>query len=162
MTLLHRAYAFAHSAFRAELAPILEAALSTGEGAALARFIDEHLQALSDPLEGEPLAEGWRESVGSDNLQELAGLALTKYYDGDLEMGLDIDWLEVKDELTHAGADASLLLGTPFGPAAQPFDPSGQGSYFQTEGDVERALATVQKLAAKNVELAEAVAPLLG
>lgn len=162
MTMLHRAYAFAHAAFRAELAPLLEAALSTGDGAPLASFIDQHVDSLTDPYEGEPLTKDWRESLDAGDAQELGDFALTKYYDGDLDMGLDLDWLDVKSELTHAGEDAQLLLGAPFGPASQPFDPGQQGSYFQSEEEVERAHATVQRLAAKSPELAEALAPLLG
>lgn len=162
MTMLHRAYAFAHAAFIAELAPVLEAALSSGDGAGLQRFIDQNLEALTDPYEGEPLPKDWRESLESGDPQELGDFALTKYYDGDLDMGLDLDWLAVKDELTNAGEGEQLLLGTPFGPASRRFDPGRQGSYFQSEADVARAHATVQRLVEENPERAEALAPLVG
>lgn len=162
MTQLHRAYAFHHAAFRAELAPVLEAALSAGDAAPLAGFIERHLDALSDPYEGEPLSKDWRKLLESGDVQELGDFALTKYYDGDLDMGLDADWLEVKDDLTQAGASAELLLGAPFGPSSQPFDPSRQGSYFQSEADVVRAHETAALLATQNAKLAETLAPLLG
>ncbi|RYZ09793.1 MAG: hypothetical protein EOO73_02615 [Myxococcales bacterium] len=162
MTMLHRAYAFAHSTFCGELAPLLEAALASSEGAELERFVDQHLGALTDPYEGEPLETGWRESLEAGDVQELGDFALTKYYDGDLDLGLDADWLEIKQELAKAGADAQLLLGTPFGPAAQPFDPGRQGAYFRSEAEVERDLAAVEQLAASRPELAELLAPLLG
>lgn len=162
MTMLHRAYAFAHSEFLAELAPLLERALRSDDGAELARFIDDNLDALTDPYEGEPLTASWQELLESGDVQELGDFALTKYYDGDLDMGLDADFIDVKEELTEAGIDPLLLLGTRLGPASQPFDPGRQGAYFQSEADVARALETVRELIVRRPALSEPLSPLLG
>ncbi len=158
MTMTHRAYAFAYSAFREELAPVLERALTTNDGAELSAFIDAQLDALCDPYEGEPLARDWRELLDSGDVQELGDFALTKYYDGDLDMGLDEDYRAISDELKKAGVGDQLLLGGTLGG----FDPGRQGAYFQSEGDVQAALRALQELVTATPELAEPLAPLLG
>jgi hypothetical protein len=162
VTSFHRAYAFAYSDFRAELLPLLETALATDDGAPLARFIDDHLDALTDPYEGEPLSKAWANSLESGDVQELGDFALTKYYDGDLDMGLDADWLAIKTALEDAGADPRLLLGTVLGSRARPFDPGGEGSYFQSEDEVVGAVETVTRAAEARPELEGVLAPLLG
>lgn len=162
MTMPHLAYAFAYSAFREELAPALERALATGEGDELRSFIDANLAALSDPYEGEPLPDDWRELLESGDVQELGEFALTKYYDADLDMGLDQDYAGIASDLEQAGVGAALLLGTPLGTAPKLFDPGRQGAYFQTEAEVRSSLGTLHQLVTKAPALSEPLAPLLG
>lgn len=162
MTLLHRAYALAHAELGAELLPVLHAALETDEGGELSRFIDAHLEALTDPYEGEPLSKDWREALESGTVQELGDFALTKYYDGDLDIGLDADWLEVRDALEQAKVDGDLLRGAVLGPPSRPFDPSGNGSYFQSAAEVRRAAAVVAQLESERPDLRDVLSPLRG
>jgi hypothetical protein len=160
MTLLHRAYAFAYSDFRAELAPLLEEALLSDDGAPLSRFIVENRAALTDPYDGEPLDDDWQERLEAGNVQQLGDFALTKYYDGDWDMGLDADWRTVREELRGAGEDERLLLGAQLGPPSRRFDPGQHGSYFQSEEDVQQGLAVVRRLVASRPPLEQLLAPL--
>lgn len=158
----HRAYAFAHAAFVAELSPLIVRALESDDVADLEKFVDENLASLTDPYEGEPLDASWRDLLEEGDVQELADFALTKFYDGDLDMGLDQDFQGLAEELEQAGASHQLMLGTPLGTEPNVFDPGRQGSYFQSESDVERGRASLSELVARSPELEGTLAPLLG
>jgi hypothetical protein len=162
MSMTHRAYAFAHSAFTTELAPFVVRALSSDSGEELSAFIDANLSSLTDPYEGEPLDASWRDLLEEGDVQELADFALTKFYDGDLDMGLDQDFQGIFDELEQAGLSHQLALGTPLGEEPHVFDPGRQGSYFQSEAQVASSLLTLHELCARSPELEGALAPLLG
>lgn len=162
MSMSHRAYALDHAAFTTELSSLILRALESDRGEELSAFVDAHLASLTDPYEGEPLGRDWRELLEDGDVQELADFALTKFYDGDLDMGLDQDFQGIADELEQAGVSHELLLGTPLGAEPRVFDPGRQGSYFQSEADVARGLATLNELVARAPELEGALAPLLG
>lgn len=162
MTMLHRAFAFDHSAFERELKPLLLRALESNDGAELASWIEAHKASLTDPYEGEPLTDSWRDALEHGDVQELGDVALTKFYDGDLDLGLDADWEDIGELLEQSGAPTTSLLGTPLGTDDQPFDPGEQGSYFQTAAEVARGLSELKALIRAKPALAEELAPLLG
>jgi len=130
MSMCHKAYALDHASFMADLAPLLYGALVTGRDAELASFIDRDLTTLTLPWEGKPLAPDWRSVLENGDVHEIADLALTKYYDVDDDCGLQEHWTAV-DEGLPAPARAHLL-GEPFGPPENVFDPGRMGSYFQS------------------------------
>ncbi len=162
MTLAHRAFAFDHTRFHDELRPVLLRALETTDTTALRAWIDAHLNLLVDPYEGEPLAKNWEKSLETGDVHELGDFALTKYYDGDLDIGLDVDWQDVGELLEKSGLAPALTLGTPLGPRDAPFDPGRQGSYFQTPAEVAAAVASLQTLLQAQPALATELAPLQG
>jgi hypothetical protein len=60
----------------------------------------------------------------------LGDFALTKYYDAAGDHGLQEHWLAVEEAVPEPLRGS--LLGAPFGPAKNFFDPGRMGSYFQT------------------------------
>lgn len=129
MSMCHKAYAFDHAAFMAELAPILYEALETGDDTGLAEFIDANSGSLTLPWEAEPLPLPWRSVLERGDVQELGDLALTKYYDADDDCGVQEQWMDLQERLPENARPC--LLGEPFGPRESLFDPGRQGSYFQ-------------------------------
>lgn len=162
MTMAHRAFAFDYTKFHDELRPVLVGALETADTAGLRAWIDANLGVLVDPYEGEPLPKNWQAVLEVGDVHELGDYALTKYYDGDLDIGLDADWQELTELLEKSGLDAALTLGTPLGPEQAPFDPGRQGSYFQTPGEVTAAVAQLQGLLQSHPALATDLLPLQG
>jgi hypothetical protein len=162
MNLAHKAFAFDYAAFDDQLRPLLLKALSANDGAELGRFIDANLDQLTDPYEGEPLVKGWRGLLENGDVNELGDFALTKYYDSDLDIGLDIDWEAIGDLLENAGVSPTMVLGTALGPVEAPFDPGRQGAYFQTAAEVSEALVQLQALLQAKPALASELAPLQG
>lgn len=162
MTMAHRAFAFDYAKFHDELRPVLLAALETGDAAALRAWIDANLAVLVDPDEGEPLSKNWQALLEVGDVHELGDYALTKYYDGDLDIGLDVDWEELAELLEKSGLAPGLTLGTPLGGDDAPFDPGRQGSYFQTPADVTAAVAQLQALLQTQPALATDLLPLQG
>lgn len=162
MSMLHRAFAFDYAAFHDQLRPLLLRALETDDRSELCGFIDANLKLLVDPYEGEPLAKNWQALLESGDVQELGDFALTKYYDGDLDIGLDADWEAIGELLEKWGSSMALTLGTPLGTLEAPFDPGRQGAYFQTAADVTAALTSLQALLQAQPSLAAELAPLQG
>ncbi len=162
MTMAHRAFAFDSTKFHDDLRPVLLHALQTTDTAALRSWIDANLSQLVDPDEGEPLPKNWQRSLAVGDVHELGDYALTKYYDGDLDIGLDVDWEDVGELLEKSGLDPALTLGAQLGQDDAPFDPGHQGSYFQTAAEVTAALAQLQSLLQAQPALATQLAPLQG
>lgn len=55
----HKAFLLDEKTFQNELSPILYEALEHNNAAPLQFFIEENLEQLTDPYEGEPLDEDW-------------------------------------------------------------------------------------------------------
>jgi hypothetical protein len=162
MTMPHRAFAFDYAAFHAELEPALLRALESEDEAELRAFIEANLRLLVDPYEGEPLTKNWQALLETGDLQELGDFALTKYYDGDLDIGLDADWEAIGELLEKSGLNPAITLGTPLGRSEAPFDPGRQGAYFQTGIEVSQALTELQALLQAQPSLATELMPLQG
>ena len=162
MTIAHQTFAFDYARFHDELRPVLLRALETSDTAALRGWIDDQVNLLVDPDEGEPLPKNWSSQLEVGDVHELGDFALTKYYDGDLDIGLDVDWEDVGELLQKSGLKPAITLGIPLGPAEAPFDPGRQGSYFQTAAEVAAALTELQALLQAQPALATELAPLQG
>jgi hypothetical protein len=165
----HKAYVFDYNAFMCELSGALLDALSTGQTDSLVKFVEENRDSLTDPDEGEPLDESWRDMLETAAAQTYGGFALdahaygdfalTKFYDPADNIGLSHYWDEVETlldcELGHADY---VVLGSPFGPPDELFDPGKMGSYFQSPAEVKEHLSQLEHLAGKKTE----IAPCLG
>jgi hypothetical protein len=162
MTLAHRAFALDYAAFEQQLRPLLVLALETDDPAALEAWIDDNIAALVDPYEGEPLPANWRKQLENGDVHELGDYALTKFYDGDLDMGLDVDWERLAELLEESGSSGALLLGSPLGAADREFDPGRQGAYFQSPDEVKAGLAALRALLEAQPALASDLAPVQG
>jgi hypothetical protein len=164
MSMEHKAYIFNYNAFMSELSGTLMDALSAGQTDSLVKFIEENLDSLTDPYEGDPLDESWRELVemGSplDQLfrdpaktadaHDYGDFALTKFYDAADDIGLAYDWQEIETLLdSELGHGDYIVLGTPFGPPDELFDPGKMGSYFQSPAKVKEHLSQIERLVEK-------------
>jgi hypothetical protein len=132
----HKAFAFDWTSFQRHLAPILHDALSSDSIAGLAAFIEHHWQSLTDPYEGQPLPEDWSALMENRDVHVYGDFALTLYYSPTVDFGVGDSWLALSDDPSVAKA----LLGQPFGPADNVFDPGRMGSYFQTLDAVSSSL----------------------
>ncbi len=162
MTLAHRAFAFDYAAFHDELRPLLLSALQTTDTSGLFEWIEGNLRELVDPDAGEPLPKNWQALLEDGDVHELADFALTKYYDVDLDIGLDVDWKKLAELLEKSGQVSTLLLGAPLGPKGAELDPGHQGSFFQTALEVNSALEAIQSVLQAQPTLATELAPVQG
>jgi hypothetical protein len=96
------------------------------------------------------------------DVHELGDFALTKYYDSDLDIGLDSDWESIGELLEQSEVSPTMILGTALGPVEAPFEPGGQGAYFQSAAEVSEALVELQSLLQAQPTLASELAPLQG
>lgn len=136
MILNHRAFAFDWCAFQRHLAPILYNALFSNSTIEITGFIEHHHRELSDPHDGHPLPEDWQPWMKYRNVQEYGNLALALYYSPTNDYGVGDSWLSLPaDSALH-----SALLGEPFGPWNNHFNPGGEGSYFQRPDDLISSL----------------------
>jgi hypothetical protein len=137
MALEHKAFIFDYSSFQAELQPLLEEALRSGEVFALVDFINKNLPALSDPYEGERLTSGWWSLLEEKDAHQYGDFALTKYYDPQADIGLGRRWETTEAALVQAFGSAKALLGSPLGTPGNLFDTGKAGAYFQTAEEVQ-------------------------
>jgi hypothetical protein len=155
----HKAYALDHEAFAAELAPILYRALETGHRDELVALIDANQCRLTFPWDGTRLPRDWRSVLERGDAHELGDLALTRYYNAAEDHGLQEYWLAVEEALPELLRAA--LLGAPFGPTMNLFDPGRMGSYFQTAATAaesrERLLGRTEREMESFIELLEQV-----
>jgi hypothetical protein len=140
----HKAYVFDWTGFASGLGPVLENALVCGDCTGLAAFIDAERPQLTDPNEGDPLPTNWRALVYTWDAHQLGDLALTRYYRAGALDGLGYAWAEVSSRATPTVLSA--MLGVPFGPQNNPFDPGKYGSYFQTPQDVHQSILALAPL----------------
>lgn len=144
MSMCHKAFVLDYAAFEREIAPILFEALLADDTADLAVFIDANRQSLTLPWDASPLPSAWRTVVDSRDVQQVADIALTKFYDADEDHGLQEHWTAVSERLPN---EARLgLLGEPFGPTGALFDPGRMGSYVQEPDRVEQSLQVLRRL----------------
>src|SRR5262245_45707858 len=140
MPMCHKAYAFDWRAFqRDELPRLLHSALETGDSLELLAYVERNRGVLKDPCEGDPLGEDWKDRLGNRDVHEYGDYSLTRFYDPAADHGLGYCWNEIDDALPKA--DRGILLGSPFGPGHNRFDPGRYGSYFQTPEQVAGTLA---------------------
>lgn len=151
MAMSHKAFAFDWSAFEADdLYEIVVKALSSGDTAGLAAYIDENLEDLKDPYEGDPLPEDWRTMLANHDVDELADFALTRFYDPAEDWGIWDQWLAIQERLPEL--DQAALLGTPLGLNGKYFDPGREGSYFQTPSQVSESLNRIRRFCLPDLE----------
>ena len=137
MSMCHKAYALDHASFMADLGPILYDALVTGSDGRLAVFIDANLANLTLPWEAKALPADWRSILEHVDVHTVGDLALTKYYDADDDCGVQEHWPAVDERLPERAR--ACLLGEPFGPPSNLFDPGRMGSYFQSPSSAARS-----------------------
>lgn len=146
MSFDHKAYAFDWHSFSGEMLPWLTHALERNDCTRFRSFIQESMDACSDPYDGEPLAPDWEETVDVNDVQQLADFALTKYYEPSDDHGLSGIWIELDERLP---SDLKLAL---LGRSIDGFDPSRQGSYFVKPDDAWRYASMLRGVADEAVQ----------
>lgn len=152
MSMEHQAYLFDYAGFTSSLGRILYEALD-GDLDALVRFIEGSRDRLSDPSEGMPLNERWQDRVEPEDAHQLGDLALTAFYSPRQDVGLGYTWQEALHdaELEGMGDSRAVVLGEPFGPPGNPFDPGKMGSYFRSWGTVHTQRQAITTATANGV-----------
>ena len=128
MAIIHKAFAFDFELFDRELSAPFEAALRSLDCAQLVDFISTYKDALRDPHDGGPLPADWQSLVDPDDVQAHASLALTRYYDPAVTIGV----AERFSSEEFSDNEQIALMGTPISAGEVSFDPNGFGAYFQT------------------------------
>lgn len=123
--------------------PILHGALASSNVDSLAAFVAPHHNLIRDPYEGEALPSDWRSLLDVGDVRQFADFALTLYYSPAADQGVGDAWSSLSDRPSVSTA----LLGSPFGPPENLFDPGRIGSYFQTLDAAHSSLATLQSIA---------------
>jgi len=143
----HKAFGFDWDAFESTLRPHLLSA-QDGRPEALVGFVRAHLDALVDPDEGGPLTQDAVDEADSEgDVDYLAEMALTRFYDSSEDVGLGADYLEIDAALQNAGlSPAAFLLGRTIEAGDGLFDPGKMGTYFCTKADAEQRYVAVQAL----------------
>lgn len=148
MSMEHKAFGFGWNEFTNELGSDLHQALATGEIAPLVAFIDGNVPSLRDSSTGRPLSRDWKKPIATADAHQYGDIALTKFYDPIRDIGLGDAWQEIETLLQTLGIDPTVILGKPFGPSANYFDPGKMGSYFQTPEQVSRHRQILQERSA--------------
>ena len=144
MSMSHKAFSLDWERFADELRPLIEAALRTNDDSSIREFIARH--NCCDPNDGEALGEAWVERSPDCNVQDLADIALTAFYQPANDFGLGDEWRTIG---VHFSDEArAALLGNPLAAGAIAFDPGLMGSYFQSPEQARRSLRIVEKLEA--------------
>ena len=142
----HKAFVFDFVSFENELRSLLERALETGSVVELSRFIETNREALTDPNEGEPLDEQWKELIEVADPHQYGDFALTKYYRSRDDIGLSYAWESVREKLLERLGNDAPLLGITVGPVDNAFDPGKMGSYFQSASQVAANLDALRQM----------------
>jgi hypothetical protein len=162
MAMDHKAFVFDADAYQAELRPVLDQSLRSGDSSPLRDFIQRHFDSLRDPYAGEPLEAEWERLLEVEDPQEYGDFALTKYYDPSDDIGLGRAWAEVQELLVRESEAGTLLtLGRTIGPPEAPFDPGRMGSYVMTNADAKDRLNSLKRLAQSKPVLARRLEPIL-
>jgi hypothetical protein len=146
----HKAYAFDWTRFGRGLRPTFDLALYNDHPDVLEAYIDRHWRKLTDPYEGEPLTEDWRELLEAGDVQELADFAMTRYYQVRENCGIGYSWMQLSEELPEPIAAALLGYAYPIDNAT--FDPGRMGAYFQCPGDVRRSLKALRGIRRRELQ----------
>jgi hypothetical protein len=159
----HKAYVFDWWSFVNTLGSDLYESLRSGDLRDLITFIEDKLDLLKDPYEGERLDMSWRDMLQAKDAHEYGDFALTSFYDPTRNIGLGYEWQTIQELVDHHISNASLIvLGTPFGPESNYFDPGKMGTYFQSPSQACDNLLRVENLVQRTPDLAKPLKKLVG
>ena len=151
MSMEHKAFVFDYRAFVDELSHILENSLLSNNSDNLINFIQQNLNFLQDPYEGEPLDNDWQSLLEITDIQQCGDFALTKYYDPQTDIGIGEKWQEIQTIFYQEYGQDSMILGRPFAKDNKFFDPGKMGSYFQSDHQVRENLILTKELLELNL-----------
>lgn len=154
MSMEHKAFVLDYDAFADQLSDILQTSLVKVTDDDLVDFIEANISSLKDPYEGDSLDSSWQDLVETQDAHSYGDFALTKFYDPASDIGLGYSWEAVQNLLNDASSGlGAAILGSPFGPANNYFDPGKMGSYFQKPGEVQKNLSLLNNLVQQKPQL---------
>jgi hypothetical protein len=157
MSFDHKAFVFDYEAFANQLSGILKDALANSDIGALKGFIEDNKEFLKDPYEGEPLDDSWETMIETPDAHQYGDFALTKFYNPSDDIGLGDDWERLEQLLEAETGKGAMVLGTPFGPPGETFDPGKMGAYFQTEDEAQAHLQMLKNLLKEKPKLSDSL-----
>jgi hypothetical protein len=161
MSIEHKAFVFDYRRFEAELLPCLLRALDSGSVEELRELIEAERGAYVDPYGFQKLGDDWEEMIETRDPHQYGDFALTKYYDGNKDIGLGYNWESVqsifKNELP---AEPDVTLGMSLRGKLGAFDPGKMGSYFQSPEQVSAHLRRLTNLLESKPSLSSLLLPL--
>ncbi len=147
MSLEHKVFILDSESFYHELKPLIEQCLRSSNVDEIREFILMNKSSLSDPYEGEQLADDWEDMIEDKDVHQYGDFALTKYYSPIFEMGLGTDWENIKKLFDGIQEQSfSPILGVPLGIEGEYFDPGKMGSYFQNSSEVKESLSILNMI----------------
>ena len=96
MSMEHKAFVFDCEGYSIELEKILTNSLLNNETTFLISFIEQNLENIKDPYEGEPLELSWKTAIDLKNVDEVGDFSLTKFYNPTDDIGLGDEWHNIK------------------------------------------------------------------
>lgn len=162
MSMDRKAFVFDYECFTVELADLLKDSLVTNSVKGLANFIHKNFSLLTDPYEGEPLDTDWEENILEIRDVHEYGIALTKYYNPDRNIGLSHAWQDIETILASEIYihPYQIILGEQFGYTDRYFDPGRMGSGFQSPEIVRENAEIIESIINTKPELSIALADL--
>ncbi|WP_413280587.1 hypothetical protein [Floridanema evergladense] len=142
----HKAFVFDYDAFTSEFSSTLETALITNNTEKLVSFIEQNIDFLKDPYEGEPLDNNWQSMLEIDDPQQCGDFAITKFYDPQNDVGLGYSWEKIQNILKEEFGIPWIIFGDSFVANKNYFDPGKMGSYFQSPTLVKQNLSLIKDL----------------
>ncbi len=154
MAMEHKAFAFDYTTFVTDLSDRLYHALEAEAPELLEEYIRANEADLKDPYSGDPLPPDWDALLEQRDVQEYGDIALTRFYDPTEDIGLSTTWQHLDDLLRQEfGGQPSPILGIPFGPTHNLFDPGRMGTYFQSPTLVRTNLDQLESLLKQKLSL---------
>ncbi|MET3028334.1 hypothetical protein ABXT06_16765 [Flavobacterium sp. UW10123] len=151
MSMEHKSFLFNTSVFTKELSEIILTAAGTENETLLISFINENLDNLKSPYSGQKLTNEWHEELETEDIQELADFAITKYYNPNQELGLSFLWeslLELFDDLDLKYNCEYYILGKSLNYKNFILDPGKMGLGFVNSEhitDIHRELISLKE-----------------
>ncbi len=148
MSIIHKAYEFDYKEFHLEFEDILFMSLNTQDIDALVKFVNSNIQFCKYPWESEKLTDNWQEELEIGDVHEVGDYGLTKFYDPNNDYGLGYYYSELSEKYPKL---EEFVLGIPFGPTDNYFDPGKMGSYFLIPEKIGNIVTPLRKIMDKAI-----------
>ncbi len=135
----HKSFLFDTKGFELELCEIVIASGEKDEPRLLIQYNMNNIGKIRSPYTGEFLDDVWEDELEQGNVQELADLALTKFYSPEEELGLSYSWdslLEALKQFPTPFHPEYCVLGYPVESEKFRLDPGGMGTGIVRTEDV--------------------------
>lgn len=130
MSMEHKAFLFDTDKFNSKLAELLSSCHSKDDIQLIRSFINENIDDIKSPYDGEDLEIDWEDELENKDIQEYADFAITYCYNPDDEDGLSCCWqgiLECLKKVKLKFPAEYYILGNSVKLGDELLDPGQQG-----------------------------------